>query len=218
MASAAVAAVVARPGRSRRTPVGVVPVGPGAHRDLAFEQRSRLGADTAPQLMLGPLSGQPAIDGGRRHRHQQRGGVLVDVQLSEMAQHRHQFAEHRRQPLAGGHSQHRPAHRQRRDDLGPVLHWPRTSRGDDLGLQRRCERLAGMVAMPPRVGAQLVENPALAALARQLVTDSRSSPSPLCARPTSTPSYWAVRAHFSMRQRISPFARISDESTRAGGS
>jgi hypothetical protein len=98
---------------------------------------------------------------------QQFGGVLVDVQLAEMAQHRHQFTQNRRQPLAGRHPQHRPADRQCRNDIGPILHrGPRTSpRGHDLGLQRSLERLAGMVSVPAGVGAQLVENPALTALA-----------------------------------------------------
>lgn len=58
--------------------LGVVPFGPGAHRDLAFEQRSRLGATTSPTLVFGSFTGQAAIDGGCRHRHQQFGGVLVD--------------------------------------------------------------------------------------------------------------------------------------------
>jgi hypothetical protein len=112
----------------------VVPLGPSAHRDLAFEQRSRLGPPSSPELAFGSLISQAAIDGGRRHRRQQFGGVLVDGQLSEVTQHCHQFAQHRREPFAGGHSEHCPADRQCRDDIGPVLHRPRTARGDDLGL------------------------------------------------------------------------------------
>jgi Domain of unknown function (DUF222) len=76
----------------------VVPVGPGAHRDLTFEQRSRLGADTSLESILGSLTSQATIDGGRRHRHQQFRGVLIDDQLPEMTQHRDQFAEHGCQP------------------------------------------------------------------------------------------------------------------------
>ena len=107
---------------------GVVPVGPGPHRDLTFEQRSRLGGATPLEPIFRPFTGQAAIDGGRRHRHQQARGVLIDVQLPEMAQNRHQLGQHRRQPLAGGHSQHRPAHRQCGNDIRSVLRWPRTSR------------------------------------------------------------------------------------------
>ena len=44
---------------------GVVPFGPGAHRDLAFQQRSRFSANTAPEAIFGSLTGQAAIDGGR---------------------------------------------------------------------------------------------------------------------------------------------------------
>ena len=78
---------------------------------------------TSPELVFGSLIGQAAIDGGRRHRHQQCRG-LVDDQLPEVTQHGHQFAEHRREPFAGRHSQHRPADRQSRDDIGSVPHWP----------------------------------------------------------------------------------------------
>jgi hypothetical protein len=50
---------------------------------------------------------------------------------------------------------------------GPYFSGRGSSWSDDLGLQRRFERFAGMVAMPAGVGAQLIENPALTALARQ---------------------------------------------------
>ena len=108
MRSGRVAAVVADQVDLDEPGSGVVPVGPGAHRDLTFEQRSRLGGGTSLELILGSLTGQATIDGGRRHRHQQRRGVLIDDQFPEMAQHRHQLGQHRRQPLAGRHSQHSP--------------------------------------------------------------------------------------------------------------
>ena len=173
----------------------VVPLGPGAHRDLAFEQRSRFCPHPSPEPVFSSLISQPAIDGGCRHRRQQLGGALIDGQLSEMTQHCHQFAQHGREPFAGRHSQHSPADRQRRDHIGPVLHRPRAARANDLGLQRRCERLACVVSMPPRIGAQLVKNPTLTALARQLVAD-RSRPgdcSALCQRQHHP---LGVRAHF----------------------
>jgi hypothetical protein len=195
MASAAVAAVVPdqvdldEPGSS------VVPLGPGAHRDLALEQRSRLRTNTSLELVFGALTSQTAIDGGRRHRRQQLGGALVDGQFSEMTQHGHQFTEHRRQPFAGGHSKHCPTRRQCRDDIGPVLYGPGTARGDDLRQESCSERLAGMVAVPPGVGAQLVENPTLTTLTRQLVAgrDRLGDCSALCQR---QPHPLGVRAHF----------------------
>ena len=90
-------------------PVGVVPVGPGAYRDLTFQQRSRLGGATPLELTFGSFTCQATINGGRRHRHQQFCGVIIDDQLPKMPQHRHEFAQHRRQPLAGRHPQHEPA-------------------------------------------------------------------------------------------------------------
>ena len=218
MASTPVAAVVPDRVDLDEPGSGVVPLGPGAHRDLAFEQRSRLGAHTPPELVFGSLIGQAAIDGGRRHRRQQFRGVLIDGQLPEMAQHCHQFTQHGRESFAGGHSQHRPADRQCRNDIGPVLHWPGTSRGDDLGLQRRCERLAGMVSVPAGVGAQLVENPTLTALTRQLVAHRGrlGDCSALCQRqPHPLGGEGRAYARIFSEATKHPFARISDESTRS---
>lgn len=96
-------------------------------------------------------------------------GRTLPPQFPEMAQHRHQFGQHRRQPFTSRHSQHRPAHRQCGNDLGSVLQWLEDSLRHHLGLQRRLERLAGMVSMSAGVGAQLIEDPGLTALARQLV-------------------------------------------------
>jgi len=72
----------------------VVPLGPGAHRDLTFQQRSRLCPHTSSELVFGPFISQATIDGGGRHRRQQFGGALVDGQLCEMTKHCHQFAQH----------------------------------------------------------------------------------------------------------------------------
>jgi hypothetical protein len=195
MASTAVGAVMEDRVDLDEAGRSVVPFGPGTYRDLAFEQRSRLGAHTSAQAMFGALTGQAAIDGGRRHRPEQSGSVVVDGQLPEMTQHCHQFPKHRREPFARRHTEHCPAHRQCRNDIGPVLHRPGAARADDLGLQRRLERLAGVVAVPPGVGAQLIEDPTFTALTRQLVAGrSRLGDcSALCQR---QPHPLGVRAHF----------------------
>ena len=96
MASSPIAAVVPDQVDLEEPRSSVVPLSPSAYRDLAFEQRPRLCADTSPELAFGPFASQAAIDGGCRHRHQQFGGAAVDGQLSEMTQHGHQFTQHRR--------------------------------------------------------------------------------------------------------------------------
>ena len=55
----------------------------------ALEQRARLGARAALELVLLAFTGQAAVDGGRRHARQQRRGVVVDGQLAEAAPDRH---------------------------------------------------------------------------------------------------------------------------------
>ena len=169
MRSSRVAAVVANQVDLDEPGSGVVPVGPGTHRNLTFQQRPRLGGATPLEPIFGPFTSQATIDGGRRHRHQQHRGVLINDQLAEIAQHRHQLGQHRRQPFTGRHPQHRPADRQRGNDIRSVLQWLRISGRHDFGLQRRCECLAGMISVPPGVGAQLIEDPALTALTRQPV-------------------------------------------------
>ena len=58
---------------------------------------------------------------------------------------------------------------QRRNDFRAVLRRPRRLRPDHLRPQRRPQRLAGVVAVPPGGRAQLVQNPALTGLVRPLV-------------------------------------------------
>ena len=186
----------------------VIPFGPGTHRDLAFEQRSRLGAHPSSDLVFGSFIGQTTIDGGRRHRHQQRRGLIADGQLPEMAQYCHQLCEHGGEPFAGGHSQHRPADRQCGDDLGPVRHWPGTAHGDDRRRQRGFERLTGMASMPAGVGAQLVENPALPALTGRACSGSPLPASLLCVRPMSTPSPGPTEVIADQAGRRAVYARI----------
>jgi hypothetical protein len=128
-----------------------------------------------------------------------------------MTQHSQQFIERRRQPFARGHSQHCPADPQCRDDVGPYF----TGRGgecmgDDLGLERRCGRLAGMVSVPPGVGAQLVENPSLTALTRQPVAGAPSRVNATCCDAVHSASVRGVVAVVgtlvgpSMRQHSPP--------------
>ncbi len=126
-------------GRPRQTRVGRRPSRPRYAPGLTFEQRSRLGSAAPLELILGSL---PA---------RRRSMVAADIDTnSAAAPHRCPAPRNgatlppvrpaRRQPLAGRHAQHRPAGRQR-GMTSARTRWPRTSRGDDLGLQRRRERL-----------------------------------------------------------------------------
>lgn len=63
----------------------IVPLRPGADRDLRLEQRPRFGVAATSQLVFLPFRSQAPVDGGCGHPHQQRGGLVVDVQLPEVA-------------------------------------------------------------------------------------------------------------------------------------
>src|SRR4029078_12323517 len=82
-----------------------------------------------------------------------------------------------------------------------------------------------MVAMPPCICTQLIENPTFPALARQRVADrSRLGHCPALGqcqphhlglpRPSLTDQVGAPHARISDEATKSPFTRISDESTR----
>ena len=79
----------------------------GAVGAAAYDALRRVAANA-------PVHEAAVTDGGRRHAGQQRRGVVVDIELAEVAQDRHQLGQHRRQPLTGGHTQHRPAPPSRR--------------------------------------------------------------------------------------------------------
>lgn len=67
----------------------VVPVGPGAHRDLRFEQPAGFGQrPAAADLQLGSVRREAPVDGGRRHRRELRidlvGGDLPTYHQREL--------------------------------------------------------------------------------------------------------------------------------------
>ena len=72
-----------------------------------------------------------------------------DVQLPEVAQHRHQLAQHRCEPFTGGHAQHRPADRQRSDDLGSVPHRPGTAPATTVGASAALSALRAWLRCQP---------------------------------------------------------------------
>ncbi len=195
MATAAVAAVMPDQVDFDEPRDGVIPLRPGPHRDLPFEQRTGLSATRPPHLVLRPLRRQPTINRGRRHRHQQLHSGLVNGQLPEMTQHRDQLGEHRRQTLARRPAQYLPAHRERSDDLRPIRAPPRPARHHDAGLQRCVQCLAGMTAVPAGVGTQLIKNHTLTALTGSLIAH-RGRLSDCSTLPQRQPHPSDLRAHF----------------------
>ena len=63
----------------------LVPLGPGADRDLGLEQRAGLGVRTPSYAKFGPLRPEMAIDARRAHGHKQRRLVVVQHDLAVTA-------------------------------------------------------------------------------------------------------------------------------------
>ncbi|HEV8055954.1 MAG TPA: hypothetical protein VGP51_05665, partial [Nocardioidaceae bacterium] len=86
----------------------LIPVRPGADRDLGLQQGAGLGTRAAPQLQPLAFSGQLAVDRGRAHRGQLRGSLLGQVELATGPQPSHHLTHERRHPLSGRGVHHRP--------------------------------------------------------------------------------------------------------------
>ena len=167
----------------------VVPVRPGADRDLALEQRPRLGVRAALERMLATF----ARPGGGRWwpPTSTTSSAAVSSSMSSSPNRRSTATSSPSigaSRFPGRHAQHRPAESQRRNHFRAVLRRARPPWADHLRPQRRLKRLAGVIAVPASGRAQLVEDPALAGLVRHASSGSRSSSSRPCARPSSIPS------------------------------
>ena len=196
-----------RPGRSRRTRAPRRPSPPRSASGSGPSAATPAWCATPLELASSPVAGQPPVDGGRRHPHQQGGGVVVDVQLAEPPQHGTSSASIGASRLPGGMPSTAQQKISAATTFGPyfggrgrrALHDPRS--------QRRFERLACVVAMPAGRGAQLVEDPALPGLVRTARNGSRSPSSQPCARLIVSP---IVRAYPAIirRRTGAPYARI----------
>ena len=174
-----VAAVVADQVDLHEPWLRIVPLCPGAHRDLTFEQRSRLGAATPLELMF-PRS--PA-------RRLSMVAADIDTNSAAVSSSMSNSSNCRKPPPARSTSA--PAAYRRASPVPPSTRStpPRLSdrilvaadfRDHRSWAARRLEGLAGMVTMPTGRGAQLVENPALRRLSAP-GSGSRSSWSQPCA-------------------------------------
>lgn len=143
----------------------VIPVRPGADRDLRLQQAARLGMRPTPRQHLRPLQRQPPVDGGRADPAQQRRLLIGERDVPVAAQQRHQHRQHRCQQSPRRRPQRRPAGDQRRHQLRPIRRCPRRTR------LRRSDRAARVpqhrprpVTMPPGQLDDLIQNPRLASL------------------------------------------------------
>ena len=90
----------------------LVPLGPGADRDLGLEQGAGLRVATPPRHKASPRRTEPGGRWWRRSSLREQGGLLVthdDVAVS--AQQRDDHIEHRGKALAGRCTTERPARR-----------------------------------------------------------------------------------------------------------
>ena len=147
------------------SPAPICSMGWTCRRYLALEQRPRLGVRPPSQGHRGPRGSEPTIHRRGRHRDQQSSELIVDVELPEPPQRRDQLSHHRREPLASGSSQDRPAEPQRGKDLRPVQRRPGPPcRRHELWAHSCRQGLPRMVTVPPRGRAQLVQDLALVGL------------------------------------------------------
>ena len=151
------------PTRSISTNPGraLVPLRPGADRDLGLEQRPGLGVRTSLGHQEPAPGGQAPIDGGRAHLAQQLRLGVVHHQLALLAQGHDEDLEHGGQALAGRVAAHPPAHRQGlHQGVGiPGRPWAGGPGRPDPA--RLSQRLAGVVSVPAGELAQLVQGPGL---------------------------------------------------------
>jgi hypothetical protein len=167
----------------------------------------------AAQRQLGPLAGQPPVDRGRAHLHQQRRLLVAEVQLAVAAQDRHQHRQHRRQPLPRRRPQDRPTGHQRRDDPRPVRRRARRSWLDHLQLQRVAQRSTRVVAMPASQLDQLIKGAATSSPGQRGHTPVPSPWSRPVAGSSSTPSARRMPARSPAPSATHRYAEVSSEAT-----
>ncbi len=143
---------------------GLIPFGPGPHRDRVLQQRSRLGMGPAPRIQFGPVRLEPAVNRRRRYPQQQRRRPLINIQLPEPPQPRHQIRQSRRQQPPARRALHRPAEPQRLNDGLVIDQRSRRPRTDNPDRQDQTQRLAGMITVPARHRADLIQDLALPGL------------------------------------------------------
>ncbi len=98
----------------------LVPLGEGAHRDLALQQAARLGVAHTLEAQAAALGGRQAVDGRRRHGEQLRPRLVGELELAVPFQCRDGPCHGRYEALAADAAARRPDLGERRDQLGAV--------------------------------------------------------------------------------------------------
>ena len=152
-----------------KTGCRVVPLRPGADRDGVLEQRTGLGVATATQRHRSPVRRQAPVHRGRRHSRQSVGQFVADVDLTQAPQRGHSpITGANRLPVGAPITAQQ--NRSPTTTSSPYLGTRGPARPYDLRGQPLPERLPGMVAVPARRGAQLVQDRPLLHPAGPLVT------------------------------------------------
>jgi hypothetical protein len=147
--AARIAALVADQVDLDEAGAALVPLGEGAHRDLALQQAARLGVRHACEAQAPAPRSQQTVDGRRRHGEQLRPHLIRELELAVTFQRRHGPAHDRRQALAADAAQRRPDLGERRQQLGAVER--PAAAPPPLAARRRTAR--GCAQPPRRVAA-----------------------------------------------------------------
>src|SRR5450759_5548161 len=118
--AAAIAALVADQVDLDEAGLSLVPLGEGAHRDLALQQATRLGMAQALEAQAPAFGGQQAVDGRRRHGEQLRARLIRELQLAVTFQSRDGPRHGRCQALAADAAERRPDLAERREQIRAV--------------------------------------------------------------------------------------------------
>ncbi len=118
---------------------GIVPFGPGSHRNLVFEQLPRLGATAPFDLQAPPLGGEKPIDGGGTHGEKWATDRDIECECVKMFQAGDQVRQKRLEAFAGGKVQNGPAPDESGFRFGPI---PGCGRAGPMAVAARSARAA----------------------------------------------------------------------------
>jgi hypothetical protein len=142
---------------------GVVPVGERPDRDLALEHAPGLGRAPGSEGQAETVAGQPAIDRRRRHPDQEISLLGGELELAGPLHRADDLAHERGEPFAAGAVERRPDLLERVEDVVAIdgTTPPPATRLAAFGRGSRPQGPSGMVPVPPRDRAEVIEDLAL---------------------------------------------------------